>query len=203
MSPDDSRLSSIPNAVFQSTSEGCDILLFATLRTDSQASSIEQNVNSMHKSLEVTAEHGIQRVIVLGDVSSLEGRRWKGITQPWESSMGVSINSVHGMGQLIVEVLARSAAPAVKGFAFSITCPSVLQRILDPRNVLDPRSALLRRSRLLPSRPPSLAHPLRAGHPAFAAEIIEPLCGAGRVVGGGSSEKTLKCHFLHIYKTTR
>jgi len=110
LSPDDSRLSSIPNAVFQSTSEGCDILLFATLRTDSQASSIEQNINSMHKSLEVTAEHGIQRVIVLGDVSSLEGRRWKGITQPWESSMGVSINSVHGMGQLIVEVLARSAA---------------------------------------------------------------------------------------------
>ena len=110
LSPDDSRLSSIPNAVFQSTSEGCDILLFATLRTDSQASSIEQNVNSMHKSLEVSAEHGIQRVIVLGDVSSLEGRRWKGITQPWESSMGVSINSVHGMGQLIVEVLARSAA---------------------------------------------------------------------------------------------
>ena len=110
LSPDDSRLSSIPNAVFQSTSEGCDILLFATLRTDSQASSIEQNINSMHKSLEVSAEHGIQRVIVLGDVSSLEGRRWKGITQPWESSMGVSINSVHGMGQLIVEVLARSAA---------------------------------------------------------------------------------------------
>lgn len=111
LSPEDSRLSSIPNAVFQSTIDGCDSLLFATQPADSMAtSSIEQNVNSMHRALAMSIEHEVQRIIILGDVSSLEGRRWKGVSQQWDSSMGVSINSVHGMGQLIVEVLARSAA---------------------------------------------------------------------------------------------
>jgi len=111
LSPDDSRLSSIPNAVFQSTSEGCDTLLFATTPRDSKATpSIEHNVNTMHEALGIIGESDIQRIVVLGDTTSLEGRRWKQQGKAWDSSMGVSINSVHGMGQLIVEVLARSAA---------------------------------------------------------------------------------------------
>lgn len=111
ISLDDPRLLDINRVTFQSTAKGCDTLLLVTKRNGHEGIlALEDSVQIMHESLEVATASGLQRVIVLGDTSSLEGRRWKTTDETWSSTMGASINSVHGMGQLIVEVLARSAA---------------------------------------------------------------------------------------------
>ena len=108
---DDPRLLGINGVTFHSTVKGCDTLLLVTKRNGHEGIlALEDSVQVMHESLGIATANGLQRVIVLGDTSSLEGRRWKTQDETWSSSMGASINSIHGMGQLIVEVLARSAA---------------------------------------------------------------------------------------------
>tara|TARA_B110000444_G_scaffold261499_1_gene314260 strand:+ start:47258 stop:47845 length:588 start_codon:yes stop_codon:yes gene_type:complete len=111
ISPDDPRLIGIEGVTFHSTVNGCDTLLLATNKNGLNGiSALEDNVQIMHESLATATANGLQRMVVLGDTSTLEGRRWKAHAESWNSTMGVSINSIHGMGQLIVEVLARSAA---------------------------------------------------------------------------------------------
>lgn len=111
ISLDDPRLPNIYGVTLHSTVKGCDTLLLETRRNDQEGIlALEGIVQAMHESLGIATAHGLKRMIVLGDMSSLEGRRWKTKDETWSSSLGASINSVHGMGQLIVEVLARSAA---------------------------------------------------------------------------------------------
>jgi hypothetical protein len=111
ISPTDPRLVGIEGVTFHSTVNGCDTLLVATIKNGlGGISALEDNVQIMHESLATATAKGLHRMVVLGDTSSLEGRRWKVHAESWDSTMGVSVNSIHGMGQLIVEVLARSAA---------------------------------------------------------------------------------------------
>ena len=111
ISPNDPRLIGIEGVNFHSTVKGCDTLLLATNKNGLDGiSALEHNVQMMHESLATASAKGLHRMVVLGNTSSLEGRRWKVHAESWDSTMGVSVNSIHGMGQLIVEVLARSAA---------------------------------------------------------------------------------------------
>ena len=100
ISLDDPRLPNIRGVTFHSTVKGCDTLLLETRRNDHDGIlALEDIVQVMHESLGIATANGMKRMIVLGDTSSLEGRRWKTKDETWSSSLGASINSVHGMWQ--------------------------------------------------------------------------------------------------------
>lgn len=53
-------------------------------------------------------EAGVERILTVGDFSTIQGERWKSLGQIWEPENGYSINSVQGLSHLIFEVILRS-----------------------------------------------------------------------------------------------
>ena len=53
-------------------------------------------------------EAGVERILTVGDFSTIQGERWKNLGHKWEPENGYSINSVPGLSHLILEVILRS-----------------------------------------------------------------------------------------------
>ena len=91
--------------------EGCDTaVVFVDGEGRSDLSTLTNSVERMQATLDDIEQCTIDRLMVVTDFSSLVGRRWKQHQSTWESNLGVSLESVDGMGALIVEILAKSAA---------------------------------------------------------------------------------------------
>lgn len=91
--------------------EGCDTaVVFVDGEGRSDLSTLTNSVERMQATLDDIEQGTIDRLMVVTDFSSLVGRRWKQHQSTWESNLGVSLESVDGMGALIVEILAKSAA---------------------------------------------------------------------------------------------
>jgi hypothetical protein len=91
--------------------DGCDAaVVFTDGEGGSDLSTLTNSVERMHAALASIKLGRIGRLMVITDFGSLNGRRWKQTQSTWESNLGVSLDSVDGMGVLIVEILAKSAA---------------------------------------------------------------------------------------------
>jgi len=53
-------------------------------------------------------EAGVERILTIGDFSTIQGERWKSLGQRWEPLNGYSINSIQGLSHLILEVILKS-----------------------------------------------------------------------------------------------
>ncbi len=91
--------------------EGCDAaVVFAEGEGGNNLSTLTNSVERMHAALSNIKQGAISRLMVVTNFKSLNGRRWKQHQSTWQSNLGASLDSVDGMGVLIVEVLAKSAA---------------------------------------------------------------------------------------------
>ena len=91
--------------------EGCDAaVVFAEGEGGSNLSTLTNSVERMHAALSNIKQGAISRLMVVTNFKSLNGRRWKQHQSTWQSNLGASLDSVDGMGVLIVEILAKSAA---------------------------------------------------------------------------------------------
>ncbi len=91
--------------------EGCDAaVIFVEGKGGNDLSTLNDSVERMHEALASIKNSSVKRLMVVTGFSSLTGRRWKQHQATWQSNLGVSLESVDGMGSLIAEILAKSAA---------------------------------------------------------------------------------------------
>jgi len=71
--------------------------------------------NRMQESYEVNIEkiemmlaNDVNRILTIGDKSTINGKRWLKKSDTWSPIMGASLNCVAGMSHLIIEVIAKS-----------------------------------------------------------------------------------------------
>ena len=92
--------------------QGCDAALVKTFaQQGDELQSLEGSIGLMKNALDEAEANGITKMVVLSDLAALEGRRWQSSPDHiWTPRDGASLSSVHGMGQLTVEIFAQLAA---------------------------------------------------------------------------------------------
>ena len=71
--------------------------------------------NRMRESYEINIEkiemmmaNDVKRILIIGDTSTINGKRWSQNSDTWSPAMGASLNCIAGMSHLIIEVIAKS-----------------------------------------------------------------------------------------------
>ena len=71
--------------------------------------------NRMRESYEINIEkiemmlaNDVKRILIIGDKSTINGKRWLQNSDTWSPAMGASLNCIAGMSHLIIEVIAKS-----------------------------------------------------------------------------------------------
>ncbi|MCH1540676.1 MAG: hypothetical protein L7S56_04475 [Candidatus Poseidonia sp.] len=108
--PTDALLCAINNVHFSKKPDGCTTAILRTEAGDGENLRVlDGSVGRISNMLEDLPSK-IQRIVILSDLASLEGGRWANVDGPWNDESGTSLASVHGMGQLMVEIFAKSLA---------------------------------------------------------------------------------------------
>jgi len=58
--------------------------------------------------IEMMMANDVKRILIIGDRSTINGKRWLQKSNTWSPLMGASLNCVEGMSHLIIEVIAKS-----------------------------------------------------------------------------------------------
>jgi len=80
--------------------------------TTSSAFDIKNRMKESYESnmdkIEMMLANDVNRILTIGDKSTINGKRWLKKSDTWSPIMGASLNCVAGMSHLIIEVIAKS-----------------------------------------------------------------------------------------------
>ena len=69
---------------------------------------LQESFQESYEAILSMFEAGVERILTVGDFSTIQGERWKSVGKRWEPENGYSINSVQGLSHLILEVILKA-----------------------------------------------------------------------------------------------
>lgn len=78
---------------------------------------LTQAFEESHNAILSMIDDGIDTILTVGDLSTIQGNRWKNKNEAWKPSYGYSLDSVQGLSHLILEVIMKSKSSKVRIFS--------------------------------------------------------------------------------------
>jgi len=69
---------------------------------------MQESYESNMEKIDIMIANDVNRILTIGDRSTINGERWTKKSDTWIPSLGASVNCVEGMSYLIIEVIAKS-----------------------------------------------------------------------------------------------
>ncbi len=69
---------------------------------------MQESYESNMEKIDIMIANDVNRILTIGDRSTIKGKRWLQKSNTWIPSLGASLNCITGMSHLLIEVITKS-----------------------------------------------------------------------------------------------